>query len=44
MRKKAYLGIQGTYQYVNFSDENKSFIPGGGGTEHLDKNIEGDFL
>lgn len=44
MRKKAYLGIQGAYHYVNFSDENKNFIPSGGGTEKLDKNITGDFF
>lgn len=40
MRKKAYLGIQGTYHYVNFGDENKSYIEG---QEKLDKNISGDF-
>lgn len=40
MRKKAYLGIQGTYHYVNFSDENKSYVDG---TEKLDKNLTGDF-
>lgn len=40
MRKKAYLGIQAAYHYVNFSDENKSFIDG---TEKLDKNLAGDF-
>lgn len=40
MRKKAYLGIQGTYHYVNFSDENKSYVDG---TEKLDQNITGDF-
>jgi hypothetical protein len=26
MRKKAYLGIQGMYHYVNFADENKGYI------------------
>ncbi|ASD63765.1 outer membrane beta-barrel protein [Bdellovibrio bacteriovorus] len=40
MRKKAYLGLQGTYHYVNFSDENKSYVDG---TEKLDKNLTGDF-
>ncbi|KYG65328.1 hypothetical protein AZI87_12305 [Bdellovibrio bacteriovorus] len=40
MRKKAYLGIQGTYHYVNFSDENKSYVDG---SEKLDKNLTGDF-
>ena len=40
MRKKAYLGIQAAYHYVNFSDENKSFVTTG---EKLDENIMGDF-
>ena len=40
MRKKAYLGLQGAYHYVNFSDENKSYVDS---TEHLDKNLTGDF-
>lgn len=40
MRKRAYLGLQGTYHYVNFSDENKSYVDG---TERLDKNLTGDF-
>lgn len=40
MRKKAYLGIQGTYHYVNFGDENKTYIDG---TDKLDKPLEGDF-
>jgi hypothetical protein len=40
MRKKAYLGIQGAYHYVNFGDENKSYVDG---TEKLDKNLAGDF-
>lgn len=40
MRKKAYLGLQGTYHYVNFNDENKSYIDG---SEKLDKNLTGDF-
>jgi hypothetical protein len=39
MRKKAYLGIQGVYHYVNFSDENKSMVTSG---EKLDKNLSGD--
>jgi hypothetical protein len=26
MRRQAYLGLQGTYRYVQFPDENKSFI------------------
>jgi hypothetical protein len=40
MRKKAYLGLQGTYHYVNFSDENKQYVQG---SERLDKNLSGDF-
>lgn len=40
MRKKAFLGLQGTYHYVSFGDENKSYIDG---TEKLDKNLTGDF-
>lgn len=40
MRKKAYLGIQATYHYVNFSDENKSYVDG---TDKLDKTLSGDF-
>lgn len=40
MRKKAFMGIQATYHYVSFSDENKMYIDG---TEKLDKNLEGDF-
>jgi hypothetical protein len=40
MRKKAYLGLQGAYHYVNFSDESKSYVQG---TEKLDQNISGDF-
>ncbi|MBO9666555.1 MAG: outer membrane beta-barrel protein [Bdellovibrio sp.] len=39
MRKKAYLGIQAAYHYVNFSDENKSMVTSG---EKLDKNLSGD--
>lgn len=44
MRKKAFLGIQGTYNFVTFNDENKSGIPDGGGTQKLDKKISGDFF
>lgn len=42
MRKKAFLGLQATYHYVNFSDENKSYISNAGGTEKLDKPLSGD--
>lgn len=40
MRKKAYFGIQGTYHYVNFSDENKLYL---NGTEKLDAAMSGDY-
>lgn len=40
MRKKAYLGLQFVYHYVNFNDENKEYIDG---TEKLDKPLSGDF-
>ena len=39
MRKKAYLGIQATYHYVNFNDENKQYI---NGTEKLNAPLSGD--
>ncbi|MFZ4403225.1 MAG: hypothetical protein ACOYOK_03915 [Pseudobdellovibrionaceae bacterium] len=39
MRKKAYLGLQGTYHYVNFADENKQFVQG---SERLERTINGD--
>jgi len=42
MRKKAFLGIQATYHYVNFADENKEFISNSGGTEKLEKTLSGD--
>lgn len=40
MRKKAFLGIQATYHYVNFEDESKRYIDG---TEYLNKPLSGDF-
>ena len=42
MKKKAFLGVQLTYHYINFGDENKSFISAAGGSERLDRNIAGD--
>lgn len=42
MRKKSFLGLQGTYHYVEFSDENKLGVSTDGGMEQLDKNIAGD--
>ena len=40
MRKKAFLGIQAVYHYVNFEDENKSYVQG---SEKLEQNLAGDF-
>lgn len=40
MNKKAYLGIQGTYHYVNFADENKDLI--NQGSERLEQKLSGD--
>ncbi|WP_413574520.1 outer membrane beta-barrel protein [Bdellovibrio sp. HCB290] len=40
MRKKAYLGLQAAYHYVNFSDESKTIVDN---TYKLDKNLSGDF-
>lgn len=39
MRKKAFLGLQGVYHYVEFNDENKAYVDG---VEKLDKYITGD--
>lgn len=39
MRKKSYLGLQATYHYVSFSDENKDFFQG---TEKLENKLNGD--
>ena len=44
MRKKAYLGLQATYNYVDFNDENKGFISSGGQSEELIKKISGDLF
>jgi len=40
MRKKAFLGLQAVYHYVNFSDESDQFVDG---TQKLDKTISGQF-
>lgn len=44
MRKKAYLGIQAMYHYVNFADENKNYINEGGtsGSVPLKTTVTGD--
>jgi hypothetical protein len=44
MRKKAYLGLQGTYHYVEFNDENKAGLTNGAGFEKLDRPLSGDFF
>lgn len=42
MRRKAYLGIQGAYHYINFADENKDFLFNGTTNEKLNKRFNGD--
>ncbi len=42
MRKKAFLGLQGAYHYVNFADESKEFV--NTGTEKLSKTLSGDMF
>lgn len=44
MRRKAYLGLQGTYHYVNFADENKDFLYNGTSNELLERKINGDIM
>ena len=39
MRKKAFLGFQGTYRFVTFSDENKDVVSN---TERLNEKLSGD--
>lgn len=39
MRKRGFLGIQGTYHMVNFADESKAFI----NSERLDQKLSGDY-
>ncbi|MBK7963646.1 MAG: outer membrane beta-barrel protein [Bdellovibrionales bacterium] len=43
MRRKAYLGIQATYHYVSFADENREFIDDGGSSQKLEYKFNGDF-
>lgn len=42
MRRKAFLGLQGTYHYINFADENKDFLFNGTTNEKLNKRFNGD--
>lgn len=41
MRRKAYLGIQGTFHFVEFTDENKIYFDG---TDRLNTKNNGDFF
>lgn len=44
MRRKAYLGLQFVYHYVNFSDESKDFIRDSlGNNQQLENKFKGDF-
>lgn len=43
MRRKAYLGLQATYHYASFADENKEFIDDGGSNQKLEYKFNGDF-
>lgn len=42
MRRKAFLGVQATYHYINFGDENKEFLNTGTGQEKLVRKVSGD--
>ena len=35
LKRRAYLGLQGTYRYVQFPDENNAFIDEGGEAEQV---------
>jgi len=41
MRRKAYLGVQGMYHYVNFADSNKGFLNDGTSSIPLTRTISG---
>lgn len=42
MRRKAFLGLQATYHYINFADENKEFLFTGTTYERLNNKVNGD--
>ena len=42
MRRKAFLGLQATYHYINFGDENKEFLNTGSGQQRLVNKVNGD--
>lgn len=47
LKRQAYLGFQGTYNYVQFPDENKGFIDEGGGssnTKPISPSLDGDIF
>jgi len=44
MRKKAYLGIQAMYHYVNFKDENGKFLNDGTSSVPLKYSVSGDIV
>lgn len=44
MRRKAFLGFQATYHYINFADENKEFLFNGSTNELLERKINGDLI
>tara|TARA_B110001454_G_scaffold219156_1_gene250483 strand:- start:9930 stop:10667 length:738 start_codon:yes stop_codon:yes gene_type:complete len=44
MRRKAFLGFQATYHYINFADENKDFLYNGSTNELLENKINGDLM
>jgi hypothetical protein len=44
LRRKAYLGVQGLYHFVNFSDENKIGFATDNGQQLLLHKIDGDII
>lgn len=44
MRRKAFLGVQATYHYINFADETKDFLYNGTTNEWLENRINGDII
>lgn len=44
MRRKAFLGFQATYHYINFADENKDFLFNGSTNELMETKINGDLM
>lgn len=44
MRRKAFLGVQATYHYINFGDEGKEFLYNGSTNELMEHKINGDLM